>query len=197
MKRIAIILLAATCLLTGCSRGHKFTVQGTLRDAGFKGATAVKVEYEMLQEPFEAPVVDDAFKVQGRVKKPTIAKLQAIGTEKRITRVFIAEKGDIVFERGYASGTPLNDSTRAFIHRVSDLAQKYKGQKELQTKAIEEEFTAFVTRHSDDPCAVYALMFGNHKFEADLMRKLINGLSPEMKNDGEIHALEKELRFAL
>ena len=39
-------------------------------------------------------------------------------------------------------------------------------------------------------------MFGNHKFNPDLMRKLIDGLSPAIKNDGEILALEKELRFA-
>ena len=196
MKRIAILLLAATCLLAGCSRGQKFTVQGTLKDTGFTGATAVKVDYDMIQETLEAPVVDDAFTIQGRVKKPTIAKLQAVGTEKRLSRVFIAEKGNITFEKGLAVGTPLNDSTSAFIHRVSDLAKEYKGQKEAQNKAIEAEFTAFVTRHSDDPCAVFALMFGNHKFNPDLMRKLIDGLSPAIKNDGEILALEKELRFA-
>ena len=197
MKRIAIILLAATCLLTGCSRGQKFTVQGTLKETGFKDATAVKIEYEMIEEPLEAPVTDEAFTIQGRVKKPTIAKLQAIGTKKRISRMFILEKGNITFEKGFAVGTPLNDSTFAFIRRVSELAQKYKGQKEIQNKAIEEEFASFVTRHSNDPCAIYALKFGNHKFNADLMRKLIDGLSPAIKNDGEIHALENELRFAL
>ena len=195
MKRIAIVLLAATCLLAGCSRGQKFTVQGTLRDIGFKGATAVKVEYEMIEEPLEAPVTDDAFKVEGRVKKPIIAKIQAIGTEKRMIRMFILEKGDITFERGYAVGTPLNDSTVAFIHRISDLAKKYSGQKEPQVKAIEEEFTSFITRHADDPCAIWALKFGHHKVRRDLLRELIGVTSPEIRNDGEVRALDKELRL--
>ena len=195
MKRIAIVLLAATCLLAGCSRGQKFTVQGTLRDIGFKGATAVKVEYEMIEKPLEAPVTDDAFKVEGRVKKPTIAKIHAVGTEKRISRVFILEKGNITFERGFAVGTPLNDSTVAFIHRISDLAKKYSGQKEPQVKAIEEEFTSFITRHADDPCAIWALKFGHHKLRPDLLLDLIKVTSPEIRNDGEVVALKKELRL--
>ena len=195
MKRIAIVFLAATCLLAGCSRGQKFTVQGTLRDTGFKGATAVKVEYEMIEEPLEAPVTDDAFKVQGRVKKPIIAKIQAVGTEKRMTRTFILEKGDITFERGYAVGTPLNDSTVAFVHRISDLAKKYSGQKEPQVKAIEEEFTSFITRHADDPCAIWALKFGHHKVRRELLRDLIKVTSPAIRNDGEVRALDKELRL--
>ena len=197
MKRIAIVLLAATCLLAGCSRGQKFTVQGTLRDIGFKGATAVKVEYELIEEPIEAPVTDDAFKIQGRVGKPTIAKIQAVGTEKRLNRMFILEKGDITFEKGYAVGTPLNDSTRAFIHRVSELAKKYAGQKDPQVKAIEEEFTSFITRHADDPCAIYALKFGHHKVRRELLLDLIDVTSPAIRNDGEVRALDKELLLGL
>ena len=109
--------------------------------------------------------------------------------------MFILEKGNITFEKGYAVGTPLNDSTYAFIHRISDLAKKYTGQKEPQVKAIEEEFTSFITRHANDPCAVWALKFGHHKIRRDLLLELIDVTSPAIQNDGEVSALKKELRL--
>ena len=193
MKRIAILLLAAACLLAGCSRGQKFTVNGTLRETGFKGATGAKIEYELMEGTLQAPFTDTTFTIKGKVKKPIIAKLSAVGTEKRITRYFILEKGTISFHRGMAQGTPLNDSTYAFTQKVFDTAHKYTGQKERQVKAIEDVFSDFVSRHKDDPCAVYAIVFGYQKLRKEFMRDLIKSTSPAIQNDGEVHAVKTGL----
>ena len=193
MKRIVIVLTALALLATGCQKGQKFTVQGTVKETGFKDATSVKIEYELMENTLEAPVAGEAFLIKGRVPKPMFAKLSAIGGEKRMVRYFILEKGDITFKRGMACGTPLNDSTLAFTHRVSDIAQQYKGQRELQVQHIKEEFTAFVSRHKDDPCAIYAVMFGHNKLNKDFLLDLIESTSKEIQHDGEMRALYKEL----
>ena len=192
MKRIAIVLLAATCLLAGCSRGQKFTVHGTEQDTGFKGAEAVKIEYELMEKPLQAPMQDGAFTIKGKVDKPVVAKLSAVGMEKKMRWYFILEKGDISFKKGMGYGTPLNDSTFAFTHRIADIAKQYTGQKEIQVKAIEDEFKAFVSRHADDPCAIIAIMFGNHKLRSDALMDLIEATSPAIRNDGEIRAIYRE-----
>ena len=192
MKRIAIVLLAATCLLAGCSRGQKFTVHGTEQDTGFKGAEAVKIEYELMEKTLQAPMQDGAFTIKGKVDKPVVAKLSAIGMEKRMHWFFILEKGDISFKKGMGYGTPLNDSTLAFTHRIADIAKQYTGQKEIQVKAIENEFQAFVSRHADDPCAIIAIMFGNHKLHGDVLLDLIDSTSPAIRNDGEIRSIYRE-----
>ena len=193
MKRFVIVLTALALLATGCQKGQKFTVQGTVKETGFKDATSVKIEYELMEKALEAPVADEAFLIKGRVQKPVIAKLSAVGGEKRMERYFILEKGDITFERGMACGTPLNDSTMAFTHRVADIAQKFKGQRDLQVLNIKKEFTAFVSRHPDDPCAIYAAKFGHNKLDKDFLLDLIESTSKEIQHDGEMRALYKEL----
>jgi hypothetical protein len=196
MKKHVIFLLAATALLlVGCGRGQKFTVQGTMKDTGFPAADSVKIEYEMMKAPLRSAVKDGAFSIKGRVEKPVFAKVSTLGAERRHSVSCILEKGDISFRKGLAYGTPLNDSTEAFTLRISQTAKKYSGQKEAQVKAIENEFAAFVSRHANDPCAIYAIMFGNHKLRAGFLRELIASTSPEIRNNGEIHSLEMELRI--
>ena len=194
MKKSVLFLLASVAVLAGCSRGQKFTVQGTLRDFGFPPTTdSVKVEYELLEKPFLAAVNDKAVLVQGRVKKPVLATVESIGTDRRNLRFFILEKGDITFQNGMATGTPLNDSTRAFLANISTVAKQYTGQKEAQTEAVHKEISSFVSRHADDPCAIFAIKFADHKVSNDFLRQLIKSTSPAIQNDGEIHALTTRL----
>ena len=194
MKKSALFLLASVLVLAGCNRGLPFTVQGTLNDVRIPIADTLTVVCEGLERPLQVPVVDRAFHFQGKVERPTIAKLQAVGSERRNTRTFILEKGTINFRDGRAYGTPLNDSTEAFSKRLSDISKQFAGQQEELKEAIHQEFSAFVSRHPKDPCAVYAIMVGNHRLEPEFLRGLIDITAPEVKNDGEVHALYGRLK---
>ena len=194
MKKSALFLLASVLVLAGCNRGLPFTVQGTLNDVRIPIADTLTVVCEGLERPLLLPVVDRAFQFQGKLDKPSIAKLQAVGSERRNTRTFILEKGTISFRDGHAYGTPLNDSTEAFSKRLSDISKQFAGQQEELKEAIHQEFSAFVSRHPKDPCAVYAIMVGNHRLEPEFLRGLIDITAPEVKNDGEVHALYGRLK---
>ena len=187
MRKSLFLLLATATVLTGC--GQKFHVNGTLDGAKFPAADTVAIVYEMMPAPIQAAVKDDAFKMAGKLKKPIIAKLNTVGTERRNTRVFILEKGNITFKDGLAVGTPLNDSTYAFSRRVVDLAKQYAGDPSGRKEAINKEFSDFVSRHKNDPCAVYAILYGNRRLSPLFLRELIKSTSPEIQNDGEVHGL--------
>ena len=195
MKKSVLFLLASVAVLAGCSRGQKFTVQGTLDDVDFPAhADSVKLEYELMPAPIQGPVTSKSFMLAGSVKKPIIARLSTIGTLRRNTRTLILEKGNITFQNGYAVGTPLNDSTYAFSHRVAEIAKANAADKGAQKAAVEKEFSDFVSRHKNDPCAVYAILFANHRLEPKFIRDLIKSTSPEIQNDGEVHGLNSTLK---
>ena len=197
MKKIRIFLLVAAvaCLTVGCSRPQKFTVQGTLKDIKFPKADSVKMESSLLAKPILTPVNEKAFVLKGKVKEPTIGKIFTVGTKRRNARFMILEKGTITFKDGLACGTPLNDSTVAFTNRLRDLNKKYPApeDKELRQKAIEKEFTDFVVRHKDDPCATYAILLANNRLSPDALLKLIRSASSKIQNDDDVHALKKNL----
>ena len=195
MKRILLFLAAAACLASSCTRYQKFTVQGTLRDIKFPKADSVRMESELLEKPLFAPVNDKAFILQGKVKSPTIGKLYTVGTKRRNARFMILEKGTITFNDGIPCGTPLNDSTAAFTARLKSLNDKFPNpeDKEAKQKALEREFIAFVERHKDDPCAVYAILLAQNRMEPEVLLRLIRSTSPKIQNDGDVHSLKKNL----
>jgi len=195
MKRNVFILMSVMLLLAGCGKGQKFTVQGTLESAKIPAVESVAIEYEMMEAPLQAAVKDQAFSFKGRVQKPIIARLHPLGTEKRGHRFFILEKGDITFDGGLAVGTPLNDTTAAFIHKIAETAKQYKGQKKAQNDAIEQVFSSFISRHADDPCAVFALLYADRRFPSDTILKFIASTSPAIQNDGEIRALKTRTKM--
>jgi len=195
MKRSALFLLASVAVLAGCSSGGKFTVRGTLDDVRFPAADSVRIAYETMEKPLQAAVLNNAFTIKGTVAEPTIAKLSTVGTERRNTRVFILEKGEITFRDGQVSGTPLNDSTQAFMMRLSDISKQYAGQQEELRKAIEGEYTAFVSRHPNDPCAIYAIMIAYRRVNPAFLLKLIESTSASIRNDMEIHPLYTRLKM--
>ena len=197
MKKIRIFLLVAAvaCLTAGCSRPQKFTVQGTLKDIKFPKADSVRMESSLLAKPVIVPVNDRAFALRGKVKEPTIGKIFAVGTKRRNAHFLILEKGAITFQDGLACGTPLNDSTFAFTHRLRELNKKYPApvDREVKQKAIEMEFTDFVARHKDDPCATYAILLGHKRLSPDALLRLIRTASTKIQNDDDVHALKKNL----
>jgi hypothetical protein len=196
MKRIILLTLAAaTCLLAGCSRGQKFTIQGTLKDARFLSADSLRLEGEQLDKTVIAPVEDGSFVLHGKVKKASIGKVFTIGMGRRDSRFLILEKGTISFKDGRPYGTRLNDSTDAFTQRLNNLKKQFEDPDEQQ-KALENEFSAFVSRHKNDPCATYAILLGVNRMRPDFLLSLINSTSPAIQNDGDVHALREQLKKA-
>ena len=195
MKRILLFLAVAACMVSGCHRPQKFTVQGTLKDIKFSKADSVRMESELLQKPIFAPVEDKAFVINGKVKDRTIGKIFAIGSYRREAKFMILEKGTISFKDGLAYGTPLNDSTAAFTERLRAVKNKYPNpeDRELLKKSVEDEFFAFVARHKNDPCAVYAILLGHNRLDNATLLKLIQSTSPEIQLDGDVHALKASL----
>ena len=196
MRRIVLLIAAAACLAVGCSRSQKFTVQGTLKDIKFPKADSVRMESELLEKPIFAPVNDKAFIIQGKVKEPTIGKIFTVGTKRRNARFMILEKGTISFKDGIPYGTPLNDSTAAFTERLKSLNEKFPNKeedKDARQKAFENEFITFVARHKDDPCAVYAILLAQNRMEPEVVLRLIRSTSTRIQNDGDVHALKKDL----
>ena len=119
----------------------------------------------------------------------------AIGSYKRQAKFMILEKGTITFKNGYAYGTPLNDSTAAFSERLRSMKNKYPNPEdmELLRQSVEDEFFAFVARHKNDPCAVYAILLAHKRLENDKLLKLIQSTSPEIQLDGDVHAIKASL----
>ena len=191
MKKRVILLLAAAAVLVGC--GQKFTVQGTLDDLKFPAADSVVVEYETMTAPIKAAVQDGAFTLSGKVKKPTFAKVSTLGVSPRFTRVLVLEKGHISFKDGRAVGTPLNDAADAFTKSLNELNHQYQDP-ESRREALEKAFSDFVSKHKKDPCAIYAILLGNHRMTPEFLLELIQSTSSEIQNDGDIHSLAKQLK---
>ena len=191
MKKSVILLLASVAVLAGCAK--KFNVQATLDSAKLPATESVVVEYETMEAPIKAAVKDDAFKIAGKAKKSCIAKLSTVGVDPKRTRVFIIEKGDISFQDGLPCGTPLNDSITAFSYRVNVAAKQHIGDTEGLKTAVNKEFSDFVSRHKNDPCAVYAILYGNHRLDKKFLRDLIKSTSRQIQNDGEVHGILSDL----
>ncbi|MBQ9192518.1 MAG: DUF4369 domain-containing protein [Bacteroidales bacterium] len=192
--RILLILACAACLLAGCSRTQKFTVASDPASARIPEAQAVLVISEGLAQPIEAPVTDGSFTLQGEVKKPAFAYLLPKNGTRKDYRGFILEKGAISFQEGHATGTPLNDAVNAFVLRLRDVRAQYSTPGAEMTKAIEQEYLSFVTEHKNDPCAIYAILQSNRRISEDAQRKLIEAVSPEIRNNGEIRLAANRLK---
>lgn len=196
MKRLFFLLAMAAVLTTACKGPSSFTVRGDLDSAGLLSpADSVMIEYDQLQAPLTAPVVDNAFTVTGKVEGAEFSKISALGGPRRSTKAFIAEKGTITFQDGFACGTPLNDSTRAFSLRLKALVDRYDGEK--LREAAEQECTSFITRHKNDPCAVYGLMIASRNMKPEAVLQLIESTSPAIRNNGDVRSISRRLNQRL
>jgi hypothetical protein len=110
--------------------------------------------------------------------------------------MMILEKGKITFQDGHAAGTPLNDTTAAFVNHLTEVQQALTERNadfDERKAVFEKEFSSFVTRHKGDPCSVIAILLSRRNVEDEFLLSLIKTTTPAIQNYGEIHALKAEL----
>jgi hypothetical protein len=197
MKRITFMLMALAILATGCQKGREFTVTGDLASVGLPDfADSLAIMSEMIDAPFTAAVKNDAFQFEGKVKKPAFAKLTIPGWEDRFSKPFILEEGNIVFQDGYASGTPLNDAINQFYGRIPEILRENRQDPEAGFKALEDTFFSFVAQHKNDPCATLAILKSVTLLPADSVVRLIESASPKIQEDENVRAWKAKMQKA-
>jgi len=194
MKRSLLFLTAAACILAGCSRSLKFTVESDLASAGFpENADTVLLSNEVFQTPLKAGVKDGTFVLKGTVETPQFSLLSAFGPGNKVTRSVILEKGVIRFEDGNAVGTPLNDAVTQLTLGLQQISKEKKGDIEGLKKAASEMISSFVAEHKDDPSAIPALRFAERAMEPEALLELIASTAPDVQNHNEIKILKGRL----
>lgn len=195
MKRIILLLAAATCVLAGCSRNQKFTVSGDLAGAGLpESITSFQIVSTGLDKPIDVEVKDKAFSVRGEVKKPAYAKLVSSSLEQKVYPAIILEKGNITFSDFRPVGTPSNDANKAFTDQLTEIRKQHVGDRDATIKAAEEAFFAYVAQHKNDPCAVFAIMLADHRLLPESVLKLIESAGPDVRNEGEVRQLSTKMK---
>ena len=196
MKRIAIFLTTLALLATGCQKQQKFTVSGTLWDAGFPtSAESIAIVSDAIDTPFEAVVEDDAFQIEGAVKKPVLAQLKAIGQNERLSKQFILEEGAITFKDGSACGTPLNDAILQFSNEITKVLRESSQNLQDSEEALENTFFSFVAQHKNDPCAIFAILKSVTFLSPEAVVRLIESASPEIQEDATVSAWKERMKY--
>lgn len=194
MKRSHILFVTAGILcLASCNSG-KFNIQADMETAGFRQAESVQIQSEALDKPLTADIQNGHFSVSGKVKGSSFATLSLLGGPTRQGYPFILEHGNIVFTEKHAVGTPLNDSTAAFVQGLQTLAASLKDQPEQLRPAVHDRIKAYVQRHAKDPSGVYAVKFADGKVTPEEMQELIGLLSRDQRNEGVIRTISKNLK---
>ena len=195
MKRTVLYLLAAACILAGCSRSQKFKISGDLASAGLPEDTeSIQLISEGLAQPLTAVVTDNSFTFEGKVEKPALAKLISSSRKQQRFPAVILEKGEITFEDGRPVGTPLNEENKAFIQQLKDIRKQYAGNRDEFIKATDEAYLAFVSKHKKDPCAVFAILLADQRLAPETILKLIATASPDNQNVSEVRTLANKLK---
>lgn len=191
MKRTLFYLAAAACLLVGCNRMQKFTVNGDLASAGLPAETkTLQLVSDGLPQPLVATVTDGTFSFQGEVKEPVLAKLITDDPDQKRFPSLILQKGAITFEANRPIGTPLNDANKAFVEQLTAIRKENAGNREALIKATDEAYLDFVSEHKKDPCAVFAILLAEKRIAPETILKLISTASPAVQNVGEVRSLK-------
>lgn len=196
MKRIAILLTALALVATGCNKGQKFTLSGTLDAARFNAATdSLLLQGDVLPTIQSIQVTDGQFSYAGKVEKAGAATLKGIGRT-MVTKYVILEKGDITFQDGFPCGTPLNDAYGELLRSLQAAAKEHPGDVDAIQAAALPILRAYLSSHANDPSAVVALMSARRFTKPEDLAELIAMTSPEVQNDGNIHWIKKQLKSA-
>ena len=195
MKRTVFYLMAAVCLLAGCNRMQKFTINGDLASAGLPAETkTIQLVSEGLPQPLVATVTDGNFSFQGAVKEPVLAKLISDSQDQKRFPSLILEKGAITFQDNRPIGTKLNEANKLFIEQLNAVRKENAGNREALIKATDETYLAFVTEHRKDPCAVFAILLAEGRIAPETILKLISTASPAVQDVGEVRSLSTRIQ---
>lgn len=195
MKRIVMIMAALAILVTGCSKGQKFTLKGTLENANFKqAADSLSLQSDYITTIYTIPVKDGAFSFSGRVEKPVLATLKELG-KKVVNKPIILEKGTITFENGFPRGTPLNDAFYNFSQQIKETLQANRETPQAAKEALLNVFRDYLTQHSNDPSAVIAIMTARRYVTPDEMSELIALTSKSIQKDSHVDKIKMEIRM--
>ena len=197
MKRIAILLTALALVATGCNKGQKFTLTGNLETAGFSvGTDSVLVQSDAFPQLFNIPVQDGQFSYSGKVEKPAAATLKGVGGA-MVTQMVVLEKGDIVFQDGLPTGTPLNDASSAFISSLRAFVKEHSSDREAVYQEAEKRLGDYLKEHGNDPSAVLVLMVTRRFVRPEALAELLQKTSPEVQNDSHVHRIKNQLKNQL
>ena len=195
MKRIAMIMAALAILVTGCSKGQKFTLKGDLESANFKvAADSLILQSDGMPTIHVIPVRNGAFSFSGRVKQPALATLKAPG-EKIVSKQVILEKGTITFDHGLARGTPLNEAVFELNQQTREIMQANRDNRNAIPEKMFNLFHDYLTKHPDDPSAISALMIARHFMKPNKMAELIALTSKSVQGNSHIDKIKMELRL--
>ena len=196
MKRIAILLTALALVATGCNKGQKFTLAGSLEAARFNVATdSLLLQSDGLPTIQSIQVNDGQFSYAGKVEKPAAATLKGIGRT-MVTKYVVLEKGEITFQDGFPCGTPLNDAYGELLRSLQAVAKEHPGDAEAIYAAALPILRTYISNHAKDPSTVVALMSARRFTKPEALAELIAMTSPEVQNDGNIHWIKKQLKSA-
>lgn len=196
MKRIAILLTALALVATGCNKGQKFTLAGSLEAARFNVATdSLLLQSDGLPTIQSIQVNDGQFSYAGKVEKPAAATLKGVGRT-MVTKYVVLEKGEISFQDGFPCGTPLNDAYGELLRSLQTVAKEHPGDAEAIYAAALPILRTYITNHPKDASAVVALMSARRFTKPEALAELIAMTSPEVQNDGNIHWIKKQLKSA-
>ena len=196
MKRIAILLTALALVATGCNKGQKFTLTGSLEAARFTAATdSLLLQSDALPTIESIQIQDGQFTYAGKVEKPAAATLKGV-SRPMITKYIVLEKGNITFQDGLPGGTPLNDAYAELLQSIQTIVKEHSSDAEAIYAAALPVFRTFISKHAKDPAAVVALMTARRYTKPEALAELIAMTSPEIQNDGNIHWIKKQLKTA-
>ena len=195
MKRIAILLTALALVATGCNKGQKFTLAGSLEAARFNVATdSLLLQSDGLPTIQSIQVNDGQFSYAGKVEKPAAATLKGIGRT-MVTKYVVLEKGEITFQDGFPCGTPLNDAYGELLRSLQAVVKENNDVEAIYAAAL-PILRTYITNHAKDASAVVALMSARRFTKPEALAELIAMTSPEVQNDGNIHWIKKQLKSA-
>lgn len=150
MKRNIVMLMVAA-LFASCGANTSYTLQGSIVDSTYNGATAYLYINGEAQD--STAVENNAFAFTGDVETPTMARVQIQQEKSRVRAQVVLEPGQINMEivdrsTNTVSGTPLNEAYAAYTKQSNEVYNTYReGYMALrQNKELSDEDRAAETK---------------------------------------------------
>ena len=192
MKRITLFLIVLALAITGCKKGVPFTLESDLASARFDSRTDTLIlQSEAFPEVVFIKVKNGKFSFSDKIQKPTTATLKAVGRNPA-TRLIVLEEGVITFEDGIAVGTKQNDAAAELIRSLQEIARS--GDRETVQETSLKTIRTFVSRHSNESCAVLAIMQAKRYADDETIAELIGMTSRNIRSNGLLHQMTTQQR---